>query len=57
MCPLLALHFKAFFFSFLLWLLTVLMRQKRQAIRAIKKSIFLRCLCSKEREREKKIPT
>jgi hypothetical protein len=42
MCPLLALVFVGFFF----WLqpLTVLMKQTRQAVRAVKQSILLRCL-------------
>ncbi len=49
MCPLLAPHlprrFSAFFsFLFLLCLLTVLIRQTRQAVHAINQSIFLRCL-------------
>jgi hypothetical protein len=41
MCPLLALGFQGFFFSFLIRLLTALMKQTRQVGRAIKKSIYL----------------
>ncbi len=41
MCSLLARSFKA---SFLWWPLTVLMKQKRQAVHAFKQSILLRCL-------------
>ncbi len=33
------------FFAFLQWTLTVLMKQTRQAERAFKQSILLRCLC------------
>jgi hypothetical protein len=36
--------FLAFFLFFLLWPLTVLMKQTRQAVRLVKQSIFLRCL-------------
>jgi len=43
--PTSATSFKAFL-AFLLQPLTVLMRQTRQAVRAINPSIFLRCLCS-----------
>ncbi len=32
---------------FLLWSLTVLMKQRRRAVRAIKQSILLRCLCGR----------
>ncbi len=42
-CLLLVPHFFPFFF-FLLWPLTILMRQTRQALHAINQSIFLRCL-------------
>jgi len=38
MCPLLAPGFQGFF---LMWLLTVLLKQTRQAGRAIKQSIYL----------------
>jgi hypothetical protein len=38
--------FLAFFFLFLLWLLTVLMKQTRLGMDAINQSIFLRCLCA-----------
>ncbi len=42
MCPLLALGFQGFFFlSFLVWPLTVLIKQTRQAGCTIKQSIFL----------------
>jgi hypothetical protein len=44
MCLLLAPHLKPFYLFFLLWLLTVLMRQIRQPVHAINQSIFLRCL-------------
>ncbi len=43
MCPLLAAVLIGIFF-FLLQLLTVLIKQTRQAARAVKQSIFLRCL-------------
>jgi hypothetical protein len=36
--------FLAFFSFFLMWPLTVLMKQTRQAVHAIKQSILLRCL-------------
>jgi hypothetical protein len=46
MCPLLVPVFQCFFlFIFLLWSLTVQMKQTRQAVRAVKQSILLRCLC------------
>ncbi len=38
-----------FFFLFLLRPLTVLMKQTRQVVRAIKQSILLRCLCLSHR--------
>ncbi len=41
MCPLLAPLVIGFFLSFLLQLFTVLMKQTRQAVHAIKQSIFL----------------
>ncbi len=41
---LLAPGFQGFFFSFLMWPLTVLMKQTRQQGCAIKQSILLRCL-------------
>jgi hypothetical protein len=37
--------FLAYFLSFLLWPLTLLMRQTKQAVCTINQSIFLRCLC------------
>ncbi len=40
MCPRLAPHFQPFF---LLWPLTVLLKQTRQAVHAVKQSILLRC--------------
>ncbi len=43
------------FLSFLQWPLTVLMKQTRQAVRAFKQSILLRCQCPHHklgRERE-----
>jgi hypothetical protein len=39
-----AAHNRLLFFLFFLRLFTVLMKQTRQAVRAIKQSIFLRCL-------------
>ncbi len=48
MCPPLAPHFQPFFLFFLLRPLTVLMKQARQAIRAFKQSILLRCLWMKQ---------
>jgi hypothetical protein len=36
-----AAHNRLLFFLFLLWPFTVLMKQTRQAVRAIKQSIFL----------------
>ncbi len=36
--------FLAFFLFFLLWSLTVLMKQTRQVVRAVRRSILLRCL-------------
>ncbi len=44
MCPLLAQPIIAFFSFFLLWPFTVLMKQTRQAVHAIKQSIILSCL-------------
>jgi hypothetical protein len=45
MCPLLAPVLISFFsFSFLLQLLTVIMKQTRQAVHDVKQSILLRCL-------------
>jgi hypothetical protein len=44
MCPLLAPVFQGFFFFFLQWPLTVLIKQTRQAVRAFKQLILLRCL-------------
>ncbi len=44
MCLLLAPAFQGFFFFFLQWPLTVLMKQARQAVCAFKQSILLRCL-------------
>ncbi len=44
MCPILAPVFQGFFFFFLRWPLTVLMKQTRQAVRAFKQSILFRCL-------------
>ncbi len=41
MCLLLAPGFQGFFFLFLMWPLTVLMKQTRQAVCAIKQSIYL----------------
>jgi hypothetical protein len=38
--------FLAYFLSFLLWPLTLLMRQTKQAVCTINQSIFLRCLCA-----------
>ncbi len=46
MCPLLVPGFQGFFFPFLMQTLTVLMKQTRQAVCAIKQSITLRCLWS-----------
>jgi hypothetical protein len=40
-----------FFFLFLLWQLTVLMKQTRQAVHAFKQSILLRCLWHRLREK------
>ncbi len=47
MCPLIVLVLIGFFSSFLLWLLTVLMKQIRQAVYAIQHSIIFRCLWAK----------
>jgi hypothetical protein len=44
MCQLLAPGFQGFFFLFFMRLLTVQMKQTRQAERAIKQSILFRCL-------------
>jgi len=41
---------KLLFFLFMLQPLTVLMKQTRQAVRAIKQSILLRCLWAMPRE-------
>jgi hypothetical protein len=41
-----AFHYRLHFFLFLLQPFTVLMKQTRQAVCAIKQSIFLRRLCS-----------
>ncbi len=41
MCPLLVQLIIGFFFLFLLWPFTVLIKQTRQAVRTIKQSIFL----------------
>jgi hypothetical protein len=49
MCPLLALIFQGFFF--LLQPLTVLMKQTRQAVHAIKQSILLRFLWLRQARR------
>jgi hypothetical protein len=44
MCVLLAPVFQVFFFHFLQWPLTVLMKQTKQAVLTFKQSILLRCL-------------
>ncbi len=41
MCPLLAQLIIGLFFLFLLWPFTVLMKQTRQTVRAVKQSMFL----------------
>ncbi len=44
-CPLQVPVFQGFFFFFLRWPLTVLMKQTRQAVCAFNQSILLICLC------------
>ncbi len=53
MCPPLAPHFQPFFLIFLLQPLTVLMKQARKAVQAVKQSILLRCLWMKQTEVER----